>query len=68
MTETSINGGFSKSNGQVILEHIIFGLCLCVIALRATFTEGPDPHAAAKLGDISGTIYSLGKKIDRPIQ
>ena len=60
MTETSINGGISKSKGQVVLEYIIFSLCLCVIALRATFTEGLNPHAMVKFGGIAGTIYSLG--------
>lgn len=60
MTETLTNDSFSKSKGLVILEHIIFVLCLCAIAMRATFTEGIDPHAAAKFGGIASTIYSLG--------
>ena len=59
MTKPLINNDLSKNKGQIVLEYIIFGLCLCVIALRATFTEALNPHAAIRSGGLTNTVYSL---------
>ena len=48
-----------KSAGQVIFEYVLLGFCLCVIALRSTFTESPitqSPSLPSHIGDI---VYSL---------
>ena len=59
MTETEINPNLSKSKGWLILEYILFALCLCVLALRATYTESPDTQSAAHALALSDCVYSL---------
>ncbi|MHC4483301.1 MAG: O-antigen ligase family protein, partial [Planctomycetota bacterium] len=59
MTKTATDLSFAKSRGQAVLEYIILGLCLCVIALRTTFTEGPDIQSASQLLDPYDKVYSL---------
>ena len=59
MTKAQINSNFSKSKGRVILEYILLALCLCVIALRTTFTEGPTAQSAALPGNFGESVYSL---------
>jgi hypothetical protein len=59
MTKLPINLDFSKSKGQVILEYILLGLCLCVIALRTTFTEGLSAQSASQLINLGESVYSL---------
>jgi len=59
MTKSPINLNFSKSKGQVILEYILLGLCLCVIALRTTFTEGLSAQSASQLINLGESVYSL---------
>ncbi|MBA7598404.1 hypothetical protein ES703_05420 [subsurface metagenome] len=54
-----INLDFSKSKGRVILEYILLGLCLCVIALRTTFTEGLSAQSASQLINLGESVYSL---------
>ena len=49
----------SKSKTLVYLEYALLGLCLCVIALRVTFTEGP-PMKSTTLGvNLGDSVYSL---------
>jgi len=49
----------SKSKTLVYLEYVLLGLCLCVIALRVTFTEGP-PMKSTTLGvNLGDSVYSL---------
>jgi len=59
MTKLPTNSNFSKSKGQVILEYILFAVCLCVIAIRTTFTEGPSPQSATQPINLGGGVYSL---------
>jgi len=59
MTEAAINSGLSKSKGRVILEYITLALCLCVIALRATFTEGIGAQTAEDPINLGDRVYSL---------
>jgi len=59
MTKLPINLDFSKSKGRVILEYILLGLCLCVIALRTTFTEGLSAQSTSQLINLGESVYSL---------
>jgi O-antigen ligase len=59
MTKAAINSASLKSKGQVILEYILLAVCLCVIALRATFTEGPGVESAAQPIGLGDDVYSL---------
>ncbi|MHC4425338.1 MAG: O-antigen ligase family protein [Planctomycetota bacterium] len=59
MTKPPTNPSTSKSKALVYLEYVLLAVCLSVIALRTTFTEGPavqSPTLAANLGD---SLYSL---------
>ena len=42
-----------------ILELVLLGLCLSVLALRATYTEAPTAHTTTLPGSLSDTVYSL---------
>jgi O-antigen ligase len=53
-----INSNLSKSKGQVILEYIALALCLCVIALRTTYTEGPVAQSTTP-ANLSDNLYTL---------
>ncbi|MFQ6035741.1 MAG: O-antigen ligase family protein [Sedimentisphaerales bacterium] len=43
----------------MIFEYVLLGLCLCVIALRSTFTESPTTRSATLPGNIGDIVYSL---------
>jgi len=58
MIKPVTNSSLSKSKGLLVLEYILFAVCLCVIALRATLTEGPAIQSSM-LGNISDNIYTL---------
>ncbi|MDD5381985.1 MAG: O-antigen ligase family protein [Phycisphaerae bacterium] len=53
-----LDSNLSKSKGQVILEYITLALCLCVIALRATYTEGPAMQSISP-SNLNNNLYSL---------
>ncbi len=59
MTENRINSVFAKSKGQVFLEYVLLAVCLCIIALRSTYTEGPSAQLTTQSINLSDTIYSL---------
>ncbi len=59
MTKTPINSMVPKSKAFVFLEYILFALCVCVIVLRTTFTEGPTVQAAALPSSITDSMYGL---------
>jgi hypothetical protein len=59
MTKPPISSTFSKSKTLVLLEYIILALWLCVIALRATFTEGPTMRPSAMADNLGDNLYSL---------
>jgi O-antigen ligase/tetratricopeptide (TPR) repeat protein len=41
------------------MEYILLAVCLCVIALRATYTEGLPAQSATQTAGLTDTIYSL---------
>jgi O-antigen ligase len=60
MREKSIKSDAAKSKALVVLEYVLLALCLCVIALRTTFTESPTSQSAAAMpGNLSDAVYSL---------
>ena len=59
MTKAAISSSSSKSKGQVVLEYVLLALCLCVIALRVMFTEGPAARSAALPANLNDSVYSL---------
>jgi O-antigen ligase len=59
MIKTQANSNSSKSKGQVIFEYALLAVCLCVIALRTTFTENPNPQSANQPTELSDTVYTL---------
>jgi len=59
MTKSLIDSDLSKSRSLALLEYILLALCVCVIALRATFTEGPPMQSATVTVNLSDTVYSL---------
>lgn len=38
---------------------VLWGLCLCILALRTTYTESPIAQATISPGDLTDTVYSL---------
>jgi hypothetical protein len=59
MTNTPINSRVSKSKALVFLEYILFALCVCVIVLRTTLTEGPTVQAAALPSSMADSMFGL---------
>jgi O-antigen ligase len=59
MTRPPINSTFPKSRAFVLLEYVLLALCLCVIALRATFTEGPTMRPSTTPDNLGDNLYSL---------
>ncbi len=54
---TNIN--HSKNSVLILAEYIFLALCLCVIALRVTFTEVPVMQSASDKMNIRDIVYSL---------
>ena len=48
-----------KSKTQIFFEYICLALCLCVIALRTTFTEGLHAQSSNQPINFDSSIYSL---------
>ena len=59
MTEQQINPNTFKSKSLIFLEYVLFGLCLSVVVLRTTFTEGPTVKSTAMLSNVGDNLYSL---------
>lgn len=59
MTKAAANSALRKSKAQAVFEYVLLSVCLCVIALRATYSEGPAPQTAAQPVNLSDIVYSL---------
>ncbi|MCX5636706.1 MAG: O-antigen ligase family protein, partial [Planctomycetota bacterium] len=59
MTKPPTNLTSSKNKAIVLLEYILLAVCLCVIALRATFTEGPTMRPSTVADNLDDSLYSL---------
>ena len=59
MTKPPIDSSLSKSKGLVFLEYILLALCLCVIALRTTLTEGITTSPTILPVNLWDNVYTL---------
>ncbi len=59
MTKQPANQNVSKPKSLVYLEYILLAVCLSVIALRATLTEGPAMQSTTQAVNLGDTLYSL---------
>ncbi|KPK39718.1 MAG: hypothetical protein AMJ65_11200 [Phycisphaerae bacterium SG8_4] len=59
MAKKPTNPVTPKSKNFVYLEYVLLGLCLCVIALRVTYTEGPPMRSTTLTVNLGDSIYSL---------
>jgi len=59
MTKQPANKSTSKTKGLVYLEYVLLALCLAVIALRATFSEGPAMQSTTQAVNLGDSLYSL---------
>ncbi len=59
MTKDLNSRAASKSKVLVYLEHALLGLCLCSMAIRATFVEGPAIQSTSPASNLGDSIYSL---------
>jgi len=59
MTRPAINSDVSKRRVWPIPDYVILAVCLCVVALRATYSEGPSVQFANHGVGLSEKVYSL---------
>ncbi len=59
MTKKPTNPNPSKSKALAYFEYVLLALCLAVIALRTTFTEGPATHSTTFAANLGDNLYSL---------
>jgi hypothetical protein len=59
MIKPQIDSDTPKDKALVVLEHVIFGLCVCVIVLRTTFTEGPMVQTGGPLSGLTDSMFEL---------
>jgi hypothetical protein len=59
MTQKPANPVAAKSKRLTYLEYALLGLCLCVIALRCTYTEGPPMQSTTAAANLGDNLYSL---------
>ncbi len=57
--KSEIDSDFSKSKGQKIFEYVLFIVCLCIIALRVTITEGIPVQSALQPVNLGSPLVSL---------
>jgi O-antigen ligase len=59
MIKAADNSRPARSKGLVFFEYVAFGLCLCVMALRATFTEGLNAQSTTQPLNLGNSLHSL---------
>jgi len=59
MKRPSTNPTFPKSRTLIFIEYVLLALCLCVIAIRTTFTESPAMRPSTSPTNLSDSLYSL---------
>ncbi|MHC5075438.1 MAG: hypothetical protein ACYTFM_03290, partial [Planctomycetota bacterium] len=59
MNKHSVNNVPHKSRALTTTENILFAVCLSVLALRTTVTEGLGLQAGTQLINIGSTVFSL---------
>jgi len=59
MTKKPPNPNPTRSKAQEYFEYVLLALCLAVIALRVTFTEGPATQSTTFAANLNDSLYSL---------
>jgi len=59
MTKKLPNTNPSKSKALAYFEYVLLALCLAVIALRTTVTEGPTTQSSTFAANLGDSLYSL---------
>lgn len=59
MKKQPTNQTIPKNKTLVYVEYILLALCLSVLALRTTFTEGPAMQSTSQATNLSDNLYSL---------
>ena len=59
MTKKPPNPNLSKSKALAYFEYVLLALCLAIIALRTTFTEGPATQSTTSAANLNDSLYSL---------
>jgi O-antigen ligase len=59
MTKKQPNPNPSKSKALAYFEYMLLALCLAVIALRTTVTEGPTTQSSTFAANLGDSLYSL---------
>jgi O-antigen ligase len=59
MTKVLIDPTLPESKSQILVKYILLALCLCVLALRTTFTEAPGAISTPLPGNVGDEVYSL---------
>lgn len=59
MTKGLNSHAASKSKVLVYLEYVLLAVCLCAMAIRATFVEGPATQSTSPAADPGDSTYSL---------
>ena len=59
MTKKTSDPKTSRSKAQAYFEYVLLALCMAVIALRTTFTEGPATQSTTFAANLSDSLYSL---------
>ncbi|MHC4323972.1 MAG: O-antigen ligase family protein [Planctomycetota bacterium] len=59
MTKKTPNPNPSKSKALAYFEYALLALCLAVIALRTTLTEGPATQSSTFAANLNDSLYSL---------
>ena len=59
MSKQLHNPDLPKSKSRAIFEYVLLAVCLCVIGLRVTFTEGPTAQSPTLPANVSDVVYSL---------
>ncbi|UCG57756.1 MAG: O-antigen ligase family protein [Phycisphaerales bacterium] len=59
MTKPATNPSPAKSKPLRLVEYVLLGLCLCLIALRVTFTEGATAQSPTLPANLTDAVYSL---------
>ncbi len=60
MSRKTAKAAIAEDRPLRILEAILLGLCLCILALRVTYTEAPTVQMSSMLpANLADTLYSL---------
>ncbi|MHC4439021.1 MAG: hypothetical protein ACYS3S_16805, partial [Planctomycetota bacterium] len=59
MTKKPPNTNPSKCKALAYFEYVLLALCIAVIALRTTLTEGPTTQSSTFAANLGDSLYSL---------